>query len=276
MGGATSDGSLPAMTNRAYLAREDPIRLAHRGSRILWPENTWRAFDAVTEGLGYLYIETDIRVTRDGVVVVFHDETLDRTTNGTGKVSEWDWDDLRHLDAGYRFSPDDESFPSRDSGVTISRLDETFDRYPDVHFNIDLKEQGSEWPVAQVIAKSGASDRVLIGSFSDRRIARFRRITKGTVATSAGPTAAMSMYAASRLGRSLSHKADAFQLPRKIRGGAVDQKLVDAIHEAGSHIHVWTVDEPGHMHELLDLGVDGIVSDRPDVLNDVIEGRADA
>jgi glycerophosphoryl diester phosphodiesterase len=264
------------MSDRPFLQREAPIRLAHRGSRILWPENTWRAFDAVTAGLAYAYIETDIRVTRDGIVVVFHDETLERTTNGTGKISKWDWEDLRRLDAGYRFSPDGENFPSRGTGVTISRLDETFDRYPDVHFNVDLKEQGSEWPVAQVIALAGKTDQVLIGSFSDRRIARFRRITKGDVATSAGPTAAMAMYAASRLGRTINRKADAYQLPRKIRGGAVDQKLVDAIHEAGAHIHVWTVDDPVHMHDLLALGVDGIVSDRPDVLNDVIEERSDA
>jgi glycerophosphoryl diester phosphodiesterase len=263
------------MSERPFLQHESPIRLAHRGSRILWPENTWRGFDAVAEGLGYRYIETDIRVTRDGVVVVFHDETLERTTNGIGKVSEWDWEDIRHLDAGYRFSPDGENFPSRGKGVAISRLDETLDRYGDVCFNIDLKEPGSEWPVAEVVAQTGATERVLIGSFSDRRIERFRRITKGRVATSAGPSAAIAMYAASRLGRTSNRKADAYQLPRKIRGGAVDQKLVDAVHEAGSHIHVWTVDEPEWMHDLLDIGVDGIVSDRPDVLNDVIDLRAD-
>jgi glycerophosphoryl diester phosphodiesterase len=266
-------GILEGRSERPYFAREKPIRLAHRGSRLLWPENTWRAFDGAIEGLGYTYVETDIRVTRDGVVVVFHDETLERTTNGVGKVSEWDWGDLRHLDAGYRFSPDDENYPSRGTGVVISRLDDTFDRYPDVCFNIDLKAPRSEWAVAEVIARTEATDRVLVGSFNDRRIARLRRITKGSVATAAGPSASVAMYAASRLGRTIRRNVDAYQLPMKIRGGAVDQKLVHAVHESGAQLHVWTVNEPDQMHDLLDIGVDGIVTDRPDLLNIVLEER---
>jgi len=261
------------MVERPYLAHERPIRLAHRGSRLLWPENTWCAFDGAIEGLGYTYVETDIRVTRDGVVVVFHDETLERTTNGVGRVSDWDWEDLRHLDAGYRFSPDDANYPRRGTGVVISRLDDTFDRYPDVCFNIDLKAPGSEWAVAEVIARTAATDRVLVGSFNDRRIARLRRITKGSVATAAGPSASVAMYAASRLGRTIRRNVDAYQLPMKIRGGAVDRKLVDAVHESGAQLHVWTVNESEPMSELLDLGVDGIVTDRPDILNDVLEAR---
>ena len=261
------------MTDRPYLSHEDPIRFAHRGSRLLWPENTWRAFDGAIEGLGYSYVETDLQVTRDGIVVVIHDDTLERTTNGVGKVSDWDWEDLRHLDAGYRFSPDDEGYPMRGTGVTISRLDDTFDRYPEVCFNLDLKAQGCEWAVAEVIARMRATDRALVGSFNDRRVSRFRRITKGSVATAAGPSASIAMYAASRVGRTINRRVDAYQLPRKIRGGGVDQKLVDAVHESGAHLHVWTVNESEHMHELLDLGVDGIVTDRPDTLNDVLKER---
>jgi glycerophosphoryl diester phosphodiesterase len=264
------------MTDRPYLALETPIRLAHRGSRVLWPENTWLAFDGAVEGLGYSYVETDIRITRDHVVVVFHDETLERTTNGVGKVSDWDWEDLRHLDAGYRFSPDGDSFPARGTGVTIPRLDDTFDRYSEVHFNIDLKAPRSEWAVAEVIARMRASEHALVGSFNDRRIARFRRITKGSVATAAGPSASIAMYAASRVGRTIRRSVDAYQLPMNIRGGSVDQKLVDAVHESGAHLHVWTVNEAEPMVELLALGVDGIVTDRPDILNDVLEERDDA
>ncbi len=252
------------------------MRLAHRGSRILWPENTWLAFDAAVDDLGYHYVETDIQVTRDGVVVVFHDETLERTTNGVGTVADWNWEDLQHLDAAYTFSPDGEHYPYRGQGIGIPRLDATFDRYPGVCFNIDLKAQGSEWPVADIIARTKRTDSVLIGSFTDRRIARFRRITKGRVATSAGPSAAMAMFAASRLGRTSKRPVNAYQLPRSVKGAAVDRKLVDAVHRAGAHIHVWTVDEPSDMHELLDLGVDGIITDRPDLLNDVIEERDDA
>lgn len=258
-----------------YLSAESPIRLAHRGSRILWPENTWHGFDAVVGELGYRYIETDIRVTKDGVVVVFHDETLERTTNGVGRVADWDWEDLRHLDAAYHFSPNGEDFPLRGEGIGIQRLDETFARYPDTRFNIDLKAKGSAWPVAEVVARAQRHDTVLVGGFVDQRIARFRRITKGRVATSAGPSAAVAMFAASRLGRSVRRPCDAYQVPMDMRGASVDQKLVDSVHAVGAHIHVWTVDDPDDMHRLLDLGVDGIVTDRPDVLNDVVEERSD-
>jgi glycerophosphoryl diester phosphodiesterase len=261
------------MSDRPYLNAEHPIRFAHRGSRILWPENTLYAFHEAV-GLGYQYIETDIRVTRDGVVVVFHDEDLERLTNGVGKVRDWDWDDIKHLDAAYNFTQDDSDFPLRGTGITIPRLDETFDVFPDVRFNIDLKPKNAEWAVADVVVRKRRQDSVLIGGFVDARAARFRRITKSTVATSAGSSTALAMYAASRVGKTVHRQVDAYQLPDKMKGASVDRKLVDAIHNAGAHIHVWTVDEPHDMNRLLDLGVDGIVTDRPDVLNAVLADRS--
>ncbi|MEN8041434.1 MAG: glycerophosphodiester phosphodiesterase [Actinomycetota bacterium] len=261
---------------KPYFTGEHPIRLAHRGSRELWPENTWHAFDRAIEDLGYKYVETDVQVTADGVVVVFHDDTLERCTNGVGRVDEWRWEDLQHLDAAYRFSPDGESFPLRGQGIGISRLDDTFDRYPDLYVNIDLKAKGSEWATAEIVRKMGKEDSVLIGAFSDRRVARFRRITKGRVATSAGPRDAVAMYAASRVGRSAPSHVDAYQLPYKTKGVSVDTKLIDAVHEAGKQVHFWTVDDKEEMVRLLDLGADGIVTDRPDLLNEVMEERSDA
>ena len=255
-----------------YLDAEYPVRFAHRGSRELWPENTWHGFDVCVADLGYRYIETDVQVTKDGVVVVFHDDTLERTTNGVGAISDWLWEDVSHLDAAYHFSPDGDAHPLRGKDVRISRLDETFDRYPDVRFNIDLKARGCEWPVAEVIAKAKRQDTVMVGSFSDRRLSRFRRITKGAVATSAGPQAAMAMYAASRVGRTVNRPPRAYQLPFRMRGASVDTKLVDAVHAADAQLHLWTVNDPEDMARFLALGVDGIVTDRPDLLNDVVEG----
>ncbi len=264
------------MSTRCYFDVEHPIRFAHRGSRVLCPENTWNAFDLAVEDLGYRYIETDIQITSDGVVVVFHDDTLERCTNGVGRVAEWRWDDLTHLDAAYTFSPDGESYPLRGAGIGIPRLDDTFDRYPEVRFNIDLKAPKSEWAVAEVIKKMGREDATLVGSFSDRRIERFRRVTKGRVATSAGPRDSIVMYAASRIGRSVPSRADAYQLPYKTRGIGVDQRLIDAIHSGGRQIHLWTVNEAEDMARFFDMGVDGIITDRPDTLNEVMKGRADA
>jgi len=254
-----------------YLSLEHPIRLAHRGSRELWPENTLVAFQGAVD-LGYRYIETDVRITRDDRIVVFHDATLERTTNGAGKVSDWDLDALRELDAGHNFNPAGE-YPMRRRGAVISTLAEVFATYPDVHFNIDLKGAGMEWAVADVIVGSGREQSTLIGGFSGRRTAKFRRITRGKVATSAGPAAALSMWAASRAGRAVRHRVVAYQVPYDYRALPFDQKYVDAIHVAGAHVHVWTVNEAPDMHRVLDMGADGIVTDRPDVLNEVLEAR---
>ena len=164
----------------------------------------------------------------------------------------------------------------RGSGIGIPRLDDTFDRYPDLCLNIDLKADGSEWPVADVVKRMGREDTVLIGSFSDGRIAKFRRVTKGRIATSAGPRDSIAMYAASRVGRAMPARGDAYQLPYKTRGVAADRRLIDSVHRAGKQIHLWTVNERHEMEKFLDLGVDGIITDRPDILNDVLQEREGA
>jgi glycerophosphoryl diester phosphodiesterase len=253
-----------------YLSLEHPVRLAHRGSRVLWPENTAVAFQGAVD-LGYRYVETDVQMTADGVVVVFHDPTLERTTNGVGRVDAWAWDDLRHLDAAWSFGPD-RSHPHRACGVGIMRLDDVLTTWPDVHFNIDLKAPGLEWPVAEVVRRTGRRDSVLIASFSDARIARFRRITKGAVATSAGPAATARALVASRLGRPAPPGPVAYQVPYDRRGLPIGRRLIDSVHAADAQLHVWTVNGEGDMRRMLDIGVDGIVTDRPDLLDAVLGG----
>jgi glycerophosphoryl diester phosphodiesterase len=254
-----------------YLGLEYPLRFAHRGSRVLWPENTAEAFQGAID-LGYHYIETDVRITSDRVVVVFHDETLDRTTNGTGPVDRWELKDLQRLDAAWWFD-EDKGYPLRGTGVRVRTLDEVFSMWPKAHFNIDLKGPGMEWPVADLIKRHGREDSTLIGSFVDHRVAKFRRITRGEIAVAAGPSAAMAMLVASRLGRTVRRPVAAYQLPFNYKSMPMDSKLVDAIHLSGAQVHTWTVNEAAAMHRLLDLGVDGIVSDRPDILNEVMRER---
>jgi glycerophosphoryl diester phosphodiesterase len=259
------------MDPHPFLAREHPLRLAHRGSTVLWPENTMEAFQGAAD-LGCLYVETDVRVTRDGVVVLFHDPGLERLTNAVGPVEEWDWDDLRLLDAGYHFAPD-RGHPRRGAGLGVPSLDEVFSTFPGLSFNIDLKAPGIEWAVADVITRHDRRDTALVGSFHDRRQRRFRRITRGAVATSAGPAEATAMWLASRAGRAPRRPPAAYQLPERAGPMRVDRRLVETCHRAGSQIHVWTVNLPKDMHRLLDLGVDGIVTDRPDLLNEVLTER---
>jgi len=255
----------------SYLSGEHPIRFAHRGSRILWPENTAHAFHGAVE-MGYKYIETDVRISKDGHVVVFHDETLERTTNSRGKVSDWHLDELQNLDAAFHFDHEG-GHPLRGQGVGISSLADVLAEFPDVHFNIDLKGPGLEWPVADTIRKAGREDTLMIGSFIGHRTAKFRRITKGTIATSAGPRDTLMMWAASRRGRYVQRPVEAYQIPFNYKSLPIDQKYVDAIHASGSQVHFWTVNEKPDMHRLLDLGADGLVTDRPDRLNEVLAER---
>ena len=252
-----------------FFSVEHPIRFAHRGSRVLWPENTMHAFAGAVEGLGYHYLEIDVRLTSDHVPVVFHDAKLNRTTSGTGKVVERTLTELQSVDAAYYFDAEND-YPLRGTGVGVATLEELYATWPDVRLNIDLKGPGEEWAVAEVIRAFDAEHRTLIGSFNDRRIARFRRITRGRVAVSAGPTASAAMYVASRAGRTIRRQVQAYQLPFDYRGTRIDDKLIDAVHRAGAHIHLWTVNEPDDMRRFIDMGVDGIVTDRPDLLNQVM------
>ncbi len=215
--------------------------------------------------LGYRYIETDIHLSRDERVVVFHDHVLDRLTDGTGKVFDHDWDDLRHLDAAHGHRPE-EGFPLRGSGVGMPLLEEVATAFPDCLFNIDLKQAGIASRVADEIMRLGIEERVLIGSFRDRRLRAFRRAAPG-VATSAGPA---------EVARALVRPggaADAFQVPERVAGvRLVTPRFVKRAHRADKQVHVWTVNDSADMRRLLDIGVDGIITDRPDVLNEVVFG----
>ena len=257
-----------------YLVLEHPIRFAHRGSRILWPENTMTAFQGAVD-LGYRYLETDVRKTRDGVVAIFHDKNLDRVTNGTGDIADWLWEDVRRLDAAWAFSPA-HGHPERGAGVTVPSLDELFNTFPDLHINIDLKGPQMEWAVADLIKRHRRADRTLIGSFSSKRLARFRLITRGEVGTSAGPTRAAATWIAARFGATTRGAEVAYQVPFEHPLLRLDRKYVDAVHASGAQIHTWTVNDAVTMHRILDMAVDGIITDRPDVLNDVLAERTNA
>jgi glycerophosphoryl diester phosphodiesterase len=257
---------------RPYLAQEHPLRFGHRGSNLLWPQNTLPAFEWAL-GLGLRYLETDVHATRDGRVVAFHDDRLDDLTDGRGKVWEHTWEELSHLDAAFCFDPE-HGFPLRGTGVRIPLLEEVLATFPQCLLNLDLKQEGMEVVLAAEIARLGAEDRVLVGSFHDRRLRRFRRASQGRVATSAGPAEVLAAMTAARLGRPLAGAPDAYQVPE--RSGplrVVSRRFVAAAHAGGKQVHVWVVNDPADMHRLLDLGVDGIVTDRADLLVRVLEER---
>lgn len=264
---------------RAYVVHDRPLFFAHRGGAGLAPENTLAAFERGV-ALGADALELDIQTTREGEIVVIHDLTLDRTTSGTGPVSAYSLDELRRLDAGYRFTPDGgRTYPLRGKGIAVPTLREVFERFAGLRVNIDLKEStpARERRLWELIQEYGAEDRVLVASGDlHQPIVRFRQLAGGRVATSASAPEIRNfvLAAAARAGRWLRPAYDALQVPETHRGiHVVSRTTLAAAHRLGLDVHVWTVDARADMERLLDLGVDGIMTDRPDILAEVLARR---
>ena len=257
-----------------FLDQPPPLAIAHRGGAEEAPQNTLEAFGAAI-ALGYRYFETDAHVTRDGVLVAFHDPRLDDVTDRTGVIAALTIAEVEAADAGHVFSPDDgRSFPFRGRGQRVPRLEELLMRWPSARFNIDPKDDACVEPLAALIERLGAWDRVAFGAFSDRRLRRVRALSGGRACTSMGPRAVAAARAAVLSGRMPRQGADCVQVP--LRSGPipiVTARFVEAAHRAGLPVHVWTVDDEPTMHHLLDLGVDGIMTDRPRLLRDVLAAR---
>jgi glycerophosphoryl diester phosphodiesterase len=253
-----------------------PVNLAHRGASALAPENTLEAFrTAVEAGAGGL--ELDVHLTSDGQVVVIHDETVDRTTGGTGAVSDMTLEELRALDAGHNFSPKCGSDPPY-RGLRIPTLDEVLREFPGVVVNVDMKADrpGVEAAVLGVLREGDAGGRALVVSSRRAAVGRFRWISGGSVSTGASKWETGVFYVLSRLRleRLLRPAYDALQVPIRHRGvPLVSRRFLEAAHASGVRVDVWTINEADEMHRLLDLGVDVIMTDRPEILADVLEQR---
>lgn len=280
-----------------YLPGSGPLVLAHRGFAPDGGENTLAAFEAAVE-LGCTHVETDVHATADGVVIAFHDDSLDRVTDRTGRVSELPWAEVQRA----RIT----------GGHPVPTLEELLLALPGTRFNIDLKADGAVEPTVEVVERLGVHDRVLLTSFDDGRRLRALGMLSRPVATSAGQARTALLWGASRLlvvaagigvgtaeaaggrmaapGRHIAtateewahrliHRIargiDAYQVPEQFKGlRVVDHAFLDAAHLAGAQVHVWTVNDEPTMERLLDLGVDGLVTDRADLALGVVERRA--
>lgn len=247
--------------------------MAHRGSGLLWPENTMVAFQGAVD-LGYRYLETDLQMTRDGVLVTIHDDTVDRTTDGAGFVSDHSLEELRSLDAGYRFERDGDH-PHRGRGVRVPTLEEVATTYADGVFSLDLKSDGMEAALVDLIRRLDLWDRVVVGSFSGSRLRRFRALADRPVATSAGPSEILRFVTAARTGLPYRPRADSLQVPVKDHGiTIVNPRTVRAARRLEVPLIVWTINHLAEMEGLLDLGVDGLITDRPDLLRTLLAERS--
>lgn len=273
-----TDGSDQEAARPPYTSHERPLFFAHRGGSALMPENTLPAYERGL-ALGADVLELDIHYTRDGEIVVIHDDNLERTTDGSGPVAALTLDEVRRLDAGYRFTPDGgATYPWRGKGVTIPTLIEVFERFPGVRVNIDIKQDSAEGDrrFARLLRDRDWEDRTMVGSFEDQMVARFRAVSEGRVATSASKGEARSflLHTLFRATRRLRPAYDALQVPEVYRGiRVVSPTSIRLARELDLDTHVWTVDNGADMERLLDWGVDGLMTDRPDILAEIYQAR---
>lgn len=250
------------MPGHAFLDAPLPLAFAHRGGARHGVENTMSTFAAAI-ALGYAYVETDVHATADGVLVAFHDRTLHRVTGIKGRIEDLTWATLKALPLGT-----DERVPL---------LEDLLGTWPDLRVNIDVKANQAVEPLVRSIRRTGSIERVCIGSFSDRRVAQVRAALGPRLCTALGPREAMRLRLAALAGgdhRGGTPGVPCAQLPHLLaRVPVTDRRLVQHAHRLGMQVHVWTIDEPAEMERLLDMGVDGIMTDRPETLRDVLAGR---
>ena len=250
-----------------YFKPDKFLVIAHRGGRSLGPESTLYTFRRAVD-LGVDVLEMDVHPTKDGRLVVLHDSTLNRTTNGTGPVDRYTLAELKKLDAAYRWSPDQgKSFPLRGKGLTIPALSEVFEAFPQMRMNIEIKEPGQSELSAfcRLIQDSGMSQKVMVASFESSVLKKFRSTCPG-IATSAGASEVMLFYALQKLHLESNYSPayQALQVPEYYGDlQVVTKRFVEAAHARNLKVHVWTVNGVDDMHNLLQLGVDGIMTDYP-------------
>lgn len=258
------------MKKHDYFSGVRPLAFAHRGGANRFPENTLLAFRGAIE-LGFTHIETDVHLTRDGEFVCFHDDRLERTTNGVGFVRDHDLASLRKLDAAYHFRDASGEYSLRGKGVQIPTLDEALALDASTRFNIEIKPRD---PVAvhklvELIFERGLEDRILLAAADDATNRLIRKLSGGKIATSPGAQEVFLFWllARLRLSRLWRPSFDALQVP--IKHGplrVIEPRFIKAAHQYGIQVHVWTIDDEEEMGWLKALDVDGIMTDDPELL----------
>ena len=277
-----SDGRDKAPTTAAVVPPRRPLVMAHRGGAGLWPENTLHAF-AQAAALGVDVLEMDLHGTADGALVIIHDGTVDRTTNGAGAVNALTLAELKKLDAGYRWTNDGGyTFPFRGKAITVPTLREVLDGFPQARLNIDIK--GSPEPslvknFCRSLRESRTTANVNVASFNWQTLAEFRRECP-EVTTSASFDEVLALLSDAQAGGRQGAAADkaslrAVQVPESAGGRQLlTAELIEAAHRRGLEVHVWTINDEAGMRRLIKLGVDGIITDRPDKLIELLKQDA--
>jgi glycerophosphoryl diester phosphodiesterase len=252
-----------------------PLLIAHRGGAGLAPENTMSAFRSAAADWAADMLELDVRASADGHCVVIHDETVDRTSDGTGAVAALTLDELRRLDAGYRFTSDDgATYPFRGRDVRIPTIEEVLESLPGMRLTVEVKTGAAQAPLFAAIERFGARDRVIAAGMYDRDRTAFANYD-GAVSGSTESLRRFYLRHRLGLGRLLPPRADVVQVPEEWDGRrVVTPRFVRDLRARDIPVHVWTVNDAGAMKRLLDWGVEGLITDRPDILATVLHERA--
>lgn len=255
-----------------------PVILAHRGDSKFFPENTMPAFKSASD-LGVDCIETDAHLTIDGICILWHDDTVKTETGEELRICSTTFDELKKVDAGRFYSNDGgKTYPFRDKGIGIVQLEELLETLPKMKFNIDLKDKSNKLvkKFAEIIGKYRASDRVLGASFHNDNLLQLREIIP-ELPTSFSEDEVRKIVILQKTGLlrfSGKLPAQAFQVPVKSgKTRIITRGMINSLHKKGIYIHVWTINREEEMEELLDSGVDGIFTDDPRLLINIVKGR---
>jgi glycerophosphoryl diester phosphodiesterase len=246
----------------AYLDQALPLAFAHRGGAAHQPENSWPAFEHAI-GLGYTHVETDVRATQDGILLAFHDRTLDRVTDRTGRIAQMRYQQVASARIG--------------GTEPIPQIEDLISAWPDLRFNVDLKEVQTIRPMMEVLRRTGAWDRVCVTSFSARRLHAARVLLDRPVCMALSPAGVAALQLTGglpRFGNALADKlartgVHCAQVPLQI----ATPSFIRRAHEAGLQVHVWTLNRRHEMERALDLGADGIMTDETVLLRDLLTER---
>lgn len=258
-----------------YFSNKKLRTFGHRGAAGLAPENTLPSF-ALAAALGVEYLELDVHATRDGVIVVFHDPTLERTTDGLGEISSFTFGQLQKLDAGYQHTTDGRFFPYRGQGVRILALETLLRAFPQLCFNIEIKagDRATIEAVVALLDRAGASDRTLLAAEHDSIMQEIRSVVGDRIATSASAAEMVTFiqHFQSEDWSGYDSPARALQIPPSFGEiQLVTTGTVAAAHRLGKEVHVWTINDAAEIDRLIGLGVDGIMSDLPGLLTAALE-----
>lgn len=270
--------------DKPFFDHDRPLVIAHQGGNLLKPGNTLTAFEHA-EQLGVDVIEFDIHMTKDGHLVAIHDDTVDATTNGTGRVDEMTLDEIQALDAGYHFKDLNGDYSYRGQGVYIPTVEEVFEQFGHLRMNIEIKDayplgepSTIETKLWELIQQYEMEDKVLVASFDDDIIKRFQVASNHQVAVSGGRSEVTKFVILHYLflDKFYEPTVDAFQVPLEQRNiNLTNERLINGAQNLNVHYHFWTINDEETMRSLLQKGADGIITDRPDLLVQIMNEMYD-